>query len=317
MNLVDNYLYHVGKFLPLTQREEILKELKSHIYDQVESESDDEIKAILKEMGHPKDVASEYRNNRSMLPKELEPIISLVIKIILIVMPIILLFVNLIEFLVNNSNFNTLDILRYLIYQVPEIISSVLMIVGLIFIVFVLIEKYFQPEIDTSSIPFDPDNLPTIPTKIYHASRLGSLIELIVDSTILYILNVQIGLIAIYFEGTSIPLLNENFNAILPLINISISISIILNIFHFYKNRKTLISKSVELIQHIFIAIILFFMATNNIFNLTLISGYNLEVVPQIIKISLIFAGVAIIIATVIEVIQLLLSLKDRHLKSD
>jgi hypothetical protein len=65
MELIERYLQAIGRLLPRDKQEDILKELRSSIYDALDDEGeglpeDKEIVILLKEMGSPRDVAAAY-----------------------------------------------------------------------------------------------------------------------------------------------------------------------------------------------------------------------------------------------------------------
>ncbi|MEC9485451.1 MAG: hypothetical protein UMR38_06210 [Candidatus Izemoplasma sp.] len=256
-------------------------------------------------MGHPRDVAREYRGSTTLISRDFEPIIEMMIKIISIALPLLLLFVNLIEFLVSHNSFTTMELLLHLMYQLPVIISTLLSMIGMIFIVFVLIERYIQPRFTVDHDTFDPRDLPDAPTKVFRTNLVGNIIGILVNVAILYILNYQQGLIAIYFEGNQIPLLNDHFSRVLPLFNISIFISIIIHTTQAFLRRKNYFTKTMALMNGIFVSIILIYMATQNIFNMTLIEGYNLDIVTDVVKYALIFTGVVVLIASILDYLKM------------
>jgi len=69
MNLVDEYLRAVAHLLPKEQRDDIVAELKDTILTRIEGReaelgrtlTDDEVEAVLRELGHPLVVAARYR----------------------------------------------------------------------------------------------------------------------------------------------------------------------------------------------------------------------------------------------------------------
>lgn len=68
MELIDRYLYAVGRYLPAKRRDDLLAELRANILASVEDRqeqlgrglTDDEVEAILKQHGHPMLVAARY-----------------------------------------------------------------------------------------------------------------------------------------------------------------------------------------------------------------------------------------------------------------
>lgn len=316
MNLIDNYLYQVRKYLPLKDRDEIIKELKSHILDQVDENDDTMIEDVLKEMGHPRDTARKYRGNTGLLSKELEPLLELIIKLISVLLPLLLIFVKLIEFLANNSDFTTMDLLLNLVYQIPMIISTLFSGIGVVFLIFVLIERYIQPRFNVDQLPFDPKTLPDVPTKEYKTSLIGNLFGLMITAGFLYIINLEPGLIAIYYEGTRLPLLNEQFNTVLVLMNIGLFIAIGIYAFHAFKRRKTGVSKVLEIAHGYYSAVVIIYIATSDIFNLEFIENFGLTIVPKIITIALIFVGVAAIIGHTVELFKVLVFVPNETKKN-
>lgn len=68
MELIDRYLYAVGRYLPAKRRDDLLAELRANILASVEDRQEelgrpltqDEVEAILKQHGHPMLVAARY-----------------------------------------------------------------------------------------------------------------------------------------------------------------------------------------------------------------------------------------------------------------
>ncbi len=62
-HLIERYTYDVTRRLPEKDREEVAKELKSNIYDMLSEQADEEeIKAVLYELGAPALLAEKYRS---------------------------------------------------------------------------------------------------------------------------------------------------------------------------------------------------------------------------------------------------------------
>ena len=89
MELIERYIYAVAKRLPMKQRADIERELRSIIEDMMEqdqesSSQEDKVKAALLELGDPKLLANNYRENKRYLigPQNFENYL-LVLKIVL------------------------------------------------------------------------------------------------------------------------------------------------------------------------------------------------------------------------------------------
>lgn len=61
VEMLESYLYEVGKRLPSTGKEDILKELRSNIEDQIKGQDDLKgLKSVLSELGSPDSIAAHY-----------------------------------------------------------------------------------------------------------------------------------------------------------------------------------------------------------------------------------------------------------------
>jgi hypothetical protein len=93
MDLLERYLQAVRTYLPMSQQEDILKELRENLRGQIEDKesalgrslNEDELAEILKKHGHPLLVATRYRQSRHLIGSTLFPFYWLVMKIILAV----------------------------------------------------------------------------------------------------------------------------------------------------------------------------------------------------------------------------------------
>jgi hypothetical protein len=91
MELLERYLQAVRTYLPMSQQDDILKELRENLRGQIEDKesalgralNEDELAEILKKHGHPLLVATRYRQSRYLIGSSLFPFYWLVMKIIL------------------------------------------------------------------------------------------------------------------------------------------------------------------------------------------------------------------------------------------
>lgn len=96
MELLERYLQAVRTYLPMSQQEDILKELRENLRGQIEDKesalgrplNEDELPEILKKHGHPLLVATRYRQSRHLIGSTLFPFYWLVVKIILAIVGI-------------------------------------------------------------------------------------------------------------------------------------------------------------------------------------------------------------------------------------
>ncbi len=79
MQLIESYLFEVGRYLPDDQRDDILTELRSSLEEEVREASGtdnpdrEQIETVLNKHGHPINVASSYKEPRYLIGPELYP----------------------------------------------------------------------------------------------------------------------------------------------------------------------------------------------------------------------------------------------------
>jgi len=317
MDLIERYLYQVEKYLPKSTRKEISNELRSLILEQlddqnIKTDDEDQVANILKDFGEPRKVAASYTKQEGVIAKELVPIFYLILRILFYVLPITLLFVSMIDYFSSNDTYSVLDLLLSMLYSVPDILMALTSSIGILFLVFSGISTSMSAnELKDLKMPeFDPKKLPQVPTNIYKISIFEVLFSILASILFLYLINYEQGLIAIYYEDTRYPLLNDQFNQILLYINIGLIFQIGLSTLHLYLRQKTFTTKTFEYIHTIYSAIILFILATTPIFNDAIIDGYDLSILPRIFTVALIIAGVISIIAGTVEFIKMFVFIK-------
>ncbi len=316
MILLERYLLQVERYLPFKERKDTIEELRGLILDQVDSlvsTGESEEKAVYKvllDLGEPKEVANGYHEIRPIISKELEPILMLVLKIVSISLPLTILFAESLSFVFNTSNFTFMDFLLNIAYNIPSALYALVMALGTVFIIFYLIERFAQPKFEFNEKIFNPDHLPDIPIKVFKISLGESIFVILITVLALYLINYQQGLISVYYDDVKIPLLNSNFDIILPFINIGWLTAIILHIYYLFSRTRNIPSKTIETILGIYGGILLIVLATSNILNEVVIDGYNLTVLPNILKIVFIIVGCSSIVAKIIEYVKMFINLE-------
>jgi len=322
MELLERYLTQIERHLPLKDRSETTKELRSLILDQLDEAIstglDKEIALynIIVEMGDPRDVANNYFDSKPLISRKLEPTLKLVLKIMSITLPLGLTFGHMLDYVLNNDNTTVMDNLLNIVYTVPSTLYSLLFGYGIVFVIFFLIERYIHPNADQEfndalikEKEFNPNLLPKIPTKHFKVSLFESIFSILVTTLIVYLFNIQEGLIAITVGGTIEHLFNTDFDRLLPFINISWFISIGLNIYYLFKRRKTITSKTIELFHHIYSGVIFILLANSSLFNTIIIDGFDLDVLPALFKIVFNPLGIIIIVGSVIQYIKMFINI--------
>ena len=140
MDLLERYLRQIEKYLPLKERKDTIKELRSLLYDHIDElvtqgqKKEQAMYNAIIEMGEPRDVANRYFETRPFISKEMEPIFYLVVKIISITLPLVILFANALEFVFGTTPFTLMDLLLEIAYSIPSALYSLLVGYGFIFI---------------------------------------------------------------------------------------------------------------------------------------------------------------------------------------
>ncbi len=319
MKLLERYLLQVERYLPLSERTDTSLELKNLLLEDIEQrtlngqpEEDAEFE-VIKAFGDPKIVALKYRNDAPIISREMEPLLYMIIKIIIVAVPLSLLLASSISFLNNGLPFNFIDFLVNIVYTIPDMFSAALSGVGTVFIVIALIERYFKPRIieeleKEGMLEFDPLKLPKIPDSIFKVSIFESIFGITAGIVFVFIFNYQPGLIAVYFDGNSIPLLTVSFSRILPVINVSIVFGISIEFLHLVLKRKTIITSTLEFMNKMLTTVIFILLATNDILNEVVIAGYGLEVLSVMFVIGMSIGAIANFITGIVTYVKVFIA---------
>jgi hypothetical protein len=318
MEYLERYLLQIGRHLNKKDREDTINELRDLLMENYENYQDPSLNAeetmiqVIKNFGAPIDVASKYNSNEPLISKEYTPLFYLILRIISITLPGALVLANTIEYFTNTEETSVMNFLLDTAYMIPSIIQAVVMALAFLLLTFIILSKYVQPKFEFTEHEFNPKTLPPIPVDALKAPMWESVIGIVGAVVFLYLFNLQPGLIAIYFEGNRIQLLNENFEQILPFFNISVFISLGLYVFYLYKRRKNFTTATIEFIQGIFVGVIMIVLAQRDIFSQILIDGYDLSFIPTMFRIILWVGGIASIIGNIVTYIKVLLRKDDK-----
>jgi ABC-type proline/glycine betaine transport system permease subunit len=311
MELLEKYLYQVGRHLLKKDKEDTLNELKSLILDQLDEKleqgvsEDEALTEIITTIGEPRMVAYRYRNINPLISRELEMIMYTIIKSIAIAIPIGIMVAKTVEFVTQETNFTAMDLFLNWAYSIPSVLTAVITSIGVVFFIFLMIERYA----DTSKLEqfvYDPKTLPPLPKKVFRVSIFEIVFMVLGSVAFLYILNFNQGLISIA-DGSGIkrPLLNENFENILPFINLNIFLGLGYSLINLGKRRKTKATKTLEFFHNVFNAIILFYFASNNVFDSVLVEDHNLQFLKNGFRVVMYVLSVVSLIGAITEYIKM------------
>lgn len=175
MDLIDRYVYEVGRHLPRKSRVDIQAELRSVLNDtleaRVEGEPEEEdVVALLKEFGQPEKVAASYRpESQYLIGPGLFPIFRTVVGIAFLVMVIVHLVLFAVLLFTNPDPLKALDVLS-------GFVGSALSVLGTIVVVFYVLQS-FDLRLAKPSEEWNPHDLP-IPDAKNEINRGGIIFDI-------------------------------------------------------------------------------------------------------------------------------------------
>ncbi len=188
-DMIDRYVYAVTKRLPEDQRLEVAAELKANIDDMLPTNpTNDDIKAVLVNLGEPRKLAAEYRGDKSgLIAAGWMGDYLMVLKIVLVIFGVISLVFALIDALVNPEATIIIGIIFETFAKViSQVVSSLLSGFAIVTLIFALISRYADK---CTGETFDPEKLSAMPKPIgKKISRTGALVELIVETVMSVVL---------------------------------------------------------------------------------------------------------------------------------
>lgn len=184
-NLMDRYVYDVTRRLPEASREEVAKELRANINDMLPPDpKEDDVVKVLKELGHPRNLANEYRGTKRYLiaPEWMDDYLR-VLKVVLIVFCTIALVFGLIETLESPEETEPfMVVLEVFGKTISSVIDSAFRAFGIVTLVFAAINLCKNKGKTTDG--WNPkEELPQIPeSHVVKIRRSGTIAELIIAS---------------------------------------------------------------------------------------------------------------------------------------
>lgn len=237
MELIDRYVYDVGRHLPRKNRADIQEELRSTLVDTLEGQVSDEpsqedVVNLLLEFGPPRKVAAAYwPEGQYLIGPQLYPLFRMVVGIALLVFVIVQLVLFGIAVVFNQEIITFLSAVDFF----AEMIGSVFTAFGIIVIVFAILQRFdVKPESDDEA--WDPLELPDV-EEVEIVSRGGMVVEItfsLVIAAILIFLPDKIGMVIT--PGTEI-ILNPIISSYIPLIMLSIFLGIALDVILLWRGR--------------------------------------------------------------------------------
>ena len=237
MDLIERYIYAVGKKLPRKQRADIGKELTSLIMDELDARTGNgepgtaDVTAVLMEMGPPGEVAARYtERGRYLIGPVLYPTYIMVAGIMSGAVLLALTISMLIGFI--GSRPDAGEALLQVGLLIPRFIMAAVSGLGFMTIAFAIIER-FMPEKEIKSLKdeaaWDPEQLPQVPAKYDETKPWEEILGIVLTVAAIVVFNAFPDVIGIYcIEGEScVPVLSREALAYyLPFWNVVWGLSI-------------------------------------------------------------------------------------------
>lgn len=234
MELIDRYVYEVGRYLPHKNRADIQTELRSLLSDTLEARvkgeaSEEDIVALLKEFGPPAKVAASYRpESQYLIGPELFPIFRTVVGIALLVMVVVHIVLFVVLLLTNPDPLKALDVLS-------GFMGSAVSVLGTIVVVFYVLQ-YFDVHLAKPSQEWNPRELPAVDVKngINRGGTIFDIALLLVFLVAVLAFPTHIGVVVT--PGTPIltdPVITSN----IPLIVVALIAGLVVDIVLLWRGR--------------------------------------------------------------------------------
>ena len=211
MDLIDKYIYAIGKKLPYDSREEIKLELKSLILDEIESSygatpTKQEVEKTIYEFGSPSEVAARYKKDDVVISKDYTSMYFMLIKILIAAMSLAFSVIFIIDLI---SNFDSFNVANNILKLFANIFSSSLGAIGGLTCVMILLTRYSNEKFINFEENWSIKELDAIKIKPEKESKIGIAFELFFSVLFLSLINFAPALISLAersFERSTIML---------------------------------------------------------------------------------------------------------------
>jgi hypothetical protein len=262
MNLIERYIYEVGRQLPAKDRSDIQVELRSSLQDALGSKVDGEptkadVVALLKEFGTPKEVAaSYYPEGQYLIGPTLYPLFRMVVGIVLAAVIGAQLLVLGIGFFFHQETLDPVQVAM-------SLLNSILVALGMVMIVFGILQRFdVQPELMDSE--WDPHDLPQIDADeepIKRGERIFSIIMSVVLFVVLLIFQQRFVFVFSFGWQT---FANPVIGQYILLISLALLLGVGLDIYLLWQGRWDTASRLVKNSANVFSIVILFLLVQSH-----------------------------------------------------
>lgn len=266
MEVMKKYIYAIQRRLPAQNKDDIAKEIDSLIFDELEDKfgkrdeyTSEEIEKVIKEMGHPREVAARYRGDKQLLiGPELFPIYKMVLAITAGATTLGLVISFIVQ-VINEASAGGATIWMFASnfgQLLGGIFSALVGLVGTMTIIFAAIQYFGKFDIKDVDIYEDwkPKDLPDLPEERDKVCRWEAIVGMIFIVFGAVLLNYYVAAGNLPFvvnEGSGITVLPifsvEALKQYLPLWNLSLGLSFVLQIILLIQGKYTLGTRLYEI----------------------------------------------------------------------
>ncbi|NMC57359.1 MAG: hypothetical protein GYA50_09085 [Eubacteriaceae bacterium] len=305
MNLIEIYINQVIKNLPVSEREEVKKDLNADILNMLPDDyTEDDIKKVLSQLGDPEVLADEYRDKKRYLigPKLYDGYLKL-LRIVIPIVAVIGAVIFLLDSMFSGSSINPVDLFAG---SLANLVNAALTAFAAITIIFAVFER------NNVASPFKKkkwmvDDLKTSDAISKPISKGEGIVSIVFSIIFFMILYFSPQLIGWYYTDNgivmNIPLFNlDVLSRLMPLIILSLLFTVITSILKIISGYWNIKLAFVNLLNNLLSAIVWIMVFANlNIFNTAVFEKLSSVLDISVIRITGLFGiGIKVLIALII-----------------
>jgi|GEM_PF-1587956 len=192
MKIIDQYIYAIGQKLPMRGREDVKKELKSLLLDDIdakygENPTEDQLNEAIKVFGAPGKVARKYSGDRLVIGSGFTDLYFLIFKILIFAMSVAFFTVFMVQLFADNLA--GMAIVRELGNMVMNIYNASLSGIAVVTIIFIIITRFVKESKVDLEDDWTPKELKSIPLGQEVESKIESFVSIFFIMIFIVIIN--------------------------------------------------------------------------------------------------------------------------------
>ncbi len=262
MDLIERYIYAVGKQLPSNKKADILSELRSNLTDDIEARyganpTEDQVETLLKEFGAPEKVAASYwPEGQYLVGPRLYPLFRFSAGISLTVFAIVQFAIAGVAVIFNQEALPGFDF-------IGNLFNSLMVAFGIIVLVFAILQRFdVRPSLEKEE--WNPRDLPVVEPSadIKRAEIVAELVFELIFVAILVVLPGQLS--AVLYPGSESFSINPPLQPYIPWIIVSLLLGIGLDVILMWRGRWELGSRIAKIAIDLFGLGVLFLLISSH-----------------------------------------------------